>query len=178
MNSYNKRLHTGVRIGNWVEEAALHDLTGEHRYIPWAAREEGATLYPHRARKPQAEDTFRRVILHTKNDAGTTTEAAETSTSAPTSSPSPWSTTQRSDFNGPDQQAAVAGCTLPLYGRQAPRGGRRAAVALQAMAAEAYRLAAAPVDEVPATFETTSRADYVSHDLSSIEVGKRVAKDR
>lgn len=201
-NTYNKIEPEPVRIGNWVEESALHDMTGEHRYTSWAPKEDGPSLYATRARKPEKEDTFRRTILHTAYltpDPGTIPDitharpvtsprkgrpAPPVSTSdRPLAIPpevDPWATTNRTDFADPLVQGRGTWLPETVYGQKdLPRGvGVRAALRQRALQERAMAEACAVAEDPAEELTTTHRETFKEHDLKGMVVGKRRDKDR
>ena len=149
--SYNKRTD-GSRIGNWVEENALKDMTGTARYKTWVEEDDlGRTkIIPIGAGVGKDADTTRRCIYHTEHQ-----DSAEyKSTSA--------------DLHDPSKYQYVH------TGR--PALGPRAAMMQRKLAQEASTKT--PEEAPRAQWETAAQGAFVRHAQTaySSPKGRRVMK--
>lgn len=67
-DTYNKRGCKKTLIGNWQEERALEQRTGNARGVDWASKDESQKVYAREYGRPDREDTRSRTMFFDENE--------------------------------------------------------------------------------------------------------------
>ncbi|CAG9462990.1 unnamed protein product [Pedinophyceae sp. YPF-701] len=170
--SYNLVGDEGTLMGNWVEERALCEASGNTRYKSWlgANAEKPKTVYATRVKKPDYFDSFQRVfeqVWHEDIAAGYEYQFSGKDSDHFTS-------THNADFLNPATRGG------PCQYRTIPKYGRRELARQKEAAAAAAEELASRQQHAPEPALTTYRAEHCGPESGALRetVGRRITRDR
>lgn len=150
--AYNKFDPQGALIGNYVEERALQDSTGCHRYPKWVdPSTTSESIYAQKTIAPKHKGTFDRVFHHSDNLV-----------------PSEWVSQNSHTYKGPERK------DLDMRNVRVVTQGRREQRELERLYQQAAQL---PADEsLPPFMDTEQRTAYTPKDMTGFKIGAKVMK--
>eukprot|EP00873_Tetraselmis_striata_P044014 jgi/Tetstr1/464278/TSEL_009081.t1 len=150
--AYNKFDPQGALIGNYVEERALQDTTGCHRYPKWVDNSEASeSVYARKTSGPTQLGTFDRVFHHSDN-----------------LEPGQWISQNSDTYKGPDRK------DLQMRTVRVSTQGTREQRELERLYQQAAQLP--EEDPLPPSLDTEQRTAYTVKDMTGLKIGAKVMR--